>query len=648
MYSNESLNLTGQGGPASTTIDLSRGNQFFVRFPQSHGVTIYLYDKPRKILVPFTNEEGFTTFTGGKTPDQAYQVGEIYDLPSDMQQQLGMIVPDQYGFNELGQAINPQYILNLPDASGLEKLYGKSKDPNLERKIGEFLVGNSSGQKGILDSMVAQGAMTQSAVDNIKDNPLQLATYVAALAYGDYSLDDIYRDVKAKELGVNVKSFDPKLTAQQFAQTPDYAVAKNNTQLTPPMNLSFDRKLLTYPMYAIPDEAFQTLVPPVDINSQSFKEEASKIKDAYYDLLLQQLDAKTVQEKAIADDNYRLFKEQIQKKYGIQLADNAEASWGQIQQLTEQGTSRGLTDSGIFNELQDNVLASRRKTDARLRDARVSEEELKRREYYVTKASPDQIKNDLTDDEKIRWGLKPSQETLDFVNNLKTNYPDLTDEQINNIRGTLIDQNGNLRSELYGNLYTNRYNLGQNKQLAQEQTLFDKKTLETEKAYEQYTPSDNPFIRSEGNVNLPGTSPTTTQEPSTDTYKYEAPTSVSQSSSSVQNTPAGPITNWGGIPNQVSSTPTQRDLSDRYGLYNKTVYDLNTGFGFSKPEDFFSSAGVTSFNDVKLKTDYVPKFYRYNDNSTVYNAYNNQGLDYDSYIKSGGKSDFSGIEVRKR
>lgn len=48
------------------------------------------------------------------------------------------------------------------------------------------------------------------------------------------------------------------------------------------------------------------------------------------------------------------------------------------------------------------------------------------------------------------------------------------------------------------------------------------------------------------------------------------------------------------------------DLSSRYGLNKGTVYDKTTNQGFSNEQDFFKSAGVNSFNNLKFDTGYTP------------------------------------------
>lgn len=53
-------------------------------------------------------------------------------------------------------------------------------------------------------------------------------------------------------------------------------------------------------------------------------------------------------------------------------------------------------------------------------------------------------------------------------------------------------------------------------------------------------------------------------------------------------------------------TPQQQDLSDKYGIVGKAVYDKKTGKAFTTEQEFFNAAGVSSFQNVKFDTAYKP------------------------------------------
>lgn len=576
------------------TLNLQRGDQFLVRYP-STGLTVWLYDKTRNINIPFPSEQVFQLVTG-KTVQEAAANGDIYDLTDIIPNST--LIPDAKGFDSSGKLKDPVYINSTGNtattSSNPTYSYGKQRYAADKETLAMDYLGQA------LTTMKRQGGITQATFDKIAGNAENLASYLKAWLYGGYTMDDIYRDIKAQEYGISAKAIDPTKTADEYYKTGEYAAAKSNASLNAPANLwNIDPVLFNNPVFKIPNAAFTTLVPVLDINSASFKEEASKIKDAYYDLLLQQLDATTTQQKTLADDNWRIFKENISKRYGIQLSDNAMASWKQIQNLGVNYAGAHLADSGIYNEVLDRYLAERRLTDERLRENRTTEEDTKRREYYITQASPEQIKNDLTDDERQRWGLKPTQTTLDFINNLKTTYPDLTDAQINDMRNVFVDENGNLRSTLYQQLVQNRYEKSKEKQAVQEQTLEKQKLSEEEKAYAQYTKSENPFLRTEDSTNLP-TNETTPTTPDTSfatniAWNQQQQQTQQQQQQNTTYTPS------------VDATGMQ-DVSNRYGLYKNTVYDKSTGQAFSTPEIFFTASGITNkdWSKIKLDTGYTP------------------------------------------
>jgi hypothetical protein len=253
---------------------------------------------------------------------------------------------------------------------------------------------------------------------------------------------------------------------------------------------------------------------------------------------------------------------------------------------------------------------------------------------------------------------------------LATTYPGITADQIKQIKDSMIDENGNRRSTLYANLFQNRLTQTQAKTTLQEQTVQQQNDAANQKAYAPYTPSDNPFIRDTSTVTNPAapttTPPTTTNAPFS--YSNNAPGigssengSVSESDvkSALSNPNAASIAGGNSAPSNPGSsstpgisTPGIQDLSSKYGLYKGTVYNLSTGLGYSSPTDFFKESGITDFSQAKLNNSYAPSFYKYdkayngNSAATVYSGATNKPLDYNTYLKSGGTTDFSGVQTR--
>ncbi len=55
-----------------------------------------------------------------------------------------------------------------------------------------------------------------------------------------------------------------------------------------------------------------------------------------------------------------------------------------------------------------------------------------------------------------------------------------------------------------------------------------------------------------------------------------------------------------------SITPQVQDLSEKYGIVGRAVYDKKTGKAFTTEQEFFNAAGVSSFQNVKFDTAYKP------------------------------------------
>lgn len=54
------------------------------------------------------------------------------------------------------------------------------------------------------------------------------------------------------------------------------------------------------------------------------------------------------------------------------------------------------------------------------------------------------------------------------------------------------------------------------------------------------------------------------------------------------------------------TTPQQTDVSDKFGIVGKTVYDKASGQAFTTEKAFFDASGLTSFQNVKFDTAYQP------------------------------------------
>jgi hypothetical protein len=483
--------------------------------------TVYYVDVKNKTMRPFLSEQAFNNAYGGQfTLQEAESQGLIKTLsgsmlgpgmPLDIKNGSWTLHSNEGGVREDGTWKDMS--LQIGDAA-LKNRYGQPANEGL------FEAGYSA-IKGFLDLAKQDPSIGLSAqtINEIENSPDKLAFYMSAVGYGGYSITDIYKEIKRNELikGGNtqleaVKVIDPYANKTEYEKTSEGAAVKNNSFLEVPAQLfGVDSSFLDLSIFKLPDEIFQKLVQPIDWTTQASQDEAEKIMSAYHDVLLKQVDATNDRDKAIADYEYNQFKTELDKKYGIQLSDDANTAWDQLNELTSGNTNKGILDSGIHNELVDKYLQDVRKVDERMRTENKSQEEQSRRQYYLNYASPEQIQNDLTEQEKIDYGLKPDPEISQYFTyqNLKSMYPDLLDREINNYLNSIIDENGNYRSQLQQNYWSNVYQIGEEKFTLQQNKLLQDKLNEEEKAYAEFSQSE-PFKK----YNAPSQEDTTTSSTS--------------------------------------------------------------------------------------------------------------------------------------
>lgn len=369
--------------------------------------------------------------------------------------------------------------------------------------------------RDLVSIMVQTGNLAESTLDRIEDNsdPL-LAEYVSAVVYGKYSFGEIWQDLKAKELAetdpsyANVRAIDPKRKRNEFVASSDYdAILNDPTLSAKPVDALMDGEyFMNTPMGSINDDFYDELTPTFDWTDPQYRDQLDDILAEWYDLSLVQNNADTEQAKAIADDNFNVFLNRLNKNYGLKLSNNARQAWGQLQQLTETAQAGGLQGSGIHQEAQDRHLSDIRRADQFAREDKLDEKNAALRGHLLNNANEDEI-NDavvLMDSEdaaaglspdqyrSARWGLYPSDETAAFYDdeNLKKRFPNLTDKERELLRGQNIDKHGRRRSGLY------RQGIGNELEIRRSRDTFKQQELETQKAQEdarrraQHDPQD--------------------------------------------------------------------------------------------------------------------------------------------------------------
>ncbi|MFW5902988.1 MAG: hypothetical protein ACOCTT_03810, partial [archaeon] len=504
-----------------------QGDEALVRFAEEGGGGIWSVNPETKRIRPILSREAFEN-RYEMTPEEAIREGVVKTVSENYFERGAPLegfkkLSDRYGVQESGEyTLEEGEDKDRTDQQGQEfdparimNTYGKNTNERLNREAFKAVNG---GLLNWLNNMEEKdnGGISKETINSISNNPEVLATYVNALAYGDYNVNDVYRDLKRRELirqgeeeYKDIKVIDETTKASDFYKNENQKAIRQNQELIPPEDLGgIDTGLLENPIFDVPNDVYQTLVEPFDWNSKEGKEALDEIKSSYHDVILQQLEASTEQERVRAEEAYRRFQEDIEKEYGIKLSDSADKAWGKIRNLEQQITKGGIRGSGIANEMRQQYLKDVRTGNERLREAAASEEEAEEKEYLQRYGTPEEI-TALSEEEKERYGFKPSAETREFFSKekLKERYPDLSDRQIEEYRNSILDEEGNYRSKLYQDLWMNKKETREDKRTYQlgdvsydEETgeiiggrgALYKKALESEKAYEPFEKS-GPF-----------------------------------------------------------------------------------------------------------------------------------------------------------
>jgi hypothetical protein len=561
--------------------------------------TVFWVNPNTKKIIPIVSAEAFNSF---------------FDTPLD-KANIKTITVDYLGTNgTLGSANGfsmvplSQGINGTASDNDYKIAYDNINTDNLGTHYGKEVLDTDS-LKNVLEStdglfdLISKNqdfGISADVISKIKNDPNQIAFYVNALAYGGYTLADIAKDLKRKQL---IKDGDTSLSnvvvisdtknANDYYNTQAGSVAKSNPALTIPSYLgNVDTSLLNYPIFSLPEDVFKELVPTFDPNSPEGQAEMEKISTAFYDVIQQQLNAGTERDKVLADENYKLIQQDIKDRYGISLSNDATTAWNQLQTVMNNASAAGISGSGMEQETIDKQLQATRKNDMLLRKQQQSEEDSKRAEQLQKYGSPAEIAA-LSDEEKVKYGFKPSAETAAYFSaeNLRELFPTLTDEQLKAYQNSILDENGNYRSDLYQTLYKNTYGTSAGlvvpesgvqpaKKEYQETTAMQNAANAEEKAYKEYTQAD-PYSKP------------VVKEPISPVKEIKTPITESKYSNSSDSntwTTANPNAKKPAVNNNQPIVPTSTPVNSKIkikntvtgGIFETTMDDFNKSYDKSK------------------------------------------------------------------
>ncbi|KXB08344.1 hypothetical protein AKJ56_01515, partial [candidate division MSBL1 archaeon SCGC-AAA382N08] len=387
-----------------------QGDEALIRFADKEGIdegTIWLVRPDDKTIRPFWSRDAFQK-RYGKTPEEVIQEGKVktvtnnylsddailgdYDLQKDKRAVGESGTYQRTKEEEERAADNQQQGQNQGQEEGTEfdptkimNTYGEKSNEALNKQTFKFV------DKGIFNWLKKMGkenngGISDETIKQISNDQDTVATYVNALAYGDYNVSDIYRDIKRRELKrqgqdeyKDMKVIDEATKASDFYNKPENQDIRTNPDLDMPDSLGdIDSSLLDNPVFDIPDDVYKTLVQPFDWNSKEGREALDQIKSAYHDVLLQQLDAKSEQQKALADKAYQDFVEQTERNYGIKLSNDTMKAWNKINNLDKQARNMGIGSSGIAREMKQQYLQDVRAGQKRMKENKARKMEAQR------------------------------------------------------------------------------------------------------------------------------------------------------------------------------------------------------------------------------------------------------------------------------
>lgn len=462
---------------------------------------LYWVDNKNKIAQPFQSANAAAAFMTKAT-------GQTY-TPADIQAATTTVGYDFFSIGGIalqsGTAAlitndgnNPITQTNPPasGASTTPSTYGATPTEQSNTSGWQMMMG--------LLNVFSKAGISTGTIDKIKNDPNEMTLMMSALSYGGYAPADIFRELKRYEGAAagdtslaGMVVIDPNKTAVDFKKTPGYSATVNDARLRVPQKIAdIDSSVLELPVYQLPDEVFTNLKQGYDIQSPEFQAEMDKVKTLIYDAQDQLLSAQTQQDYQVAQANYKQLQSDVAESYGIQLSNNAFDAFNQINTVGKSASSVGLYGSGIMDEAIDRTLSATRKNDQLQRNAQLKEEDKNKANYYQSKATAAEISG-LTPEERLKYGLTPSQEAINFysIENLRKQYPDTPDSILQQYANSVIDTSTGTplyRSTLWSTMYANKLGNTQSKTSYQQENVQDKYKLANERAMRQYDVSD-PF-----------------------------------------------------------------------------------------------------------------------------------------------------------
>lgn len=546
----------------------------------------------------YDGEKGLKMYDGQGGPDlveystldgHKLKGGESYVGSDGLTYTEGQPIPN--GTSSTSPSYNPD--TGLPSAGFT---FGKTSNPTAE----SIAIGTRDATLNLAKQPTSGSSLTPEFIQKISQDPLLMSFYVSALAYGGYSMSDVYNDMYRIQQGENgdvsmqnLSLISPTQPKSVYIQSTEgaAAVAKGSTILPPSDGMRSPDSAISKYVAGIPESLFNEQNKPPEFGTPAWYAAIADVKTGYFDLLTQQASASTEQEKAAADYNMSQFNNQVSTYLGILLSNNSTQAWKQIQNLDQDAANRGIQGSGIENKSIDDTLKTARLNDTRNRANSLNQLEQEQAAVMKSSGSATQIAN-LTPEQRQAWGLTPSAEVSNkySIASIKALDPSMTDAQAQAYRDKIIDENGNYRSTLYQNQYSNQYALNYHtppanqsrqdyQQSVLEQNAINAKTAH-DKEFSITNDPNSPSFLAKPASQTPTNPPITNTVVPTNTQTVKSPAVTPTATSSVTPPSTQPTKSIYGGPSIVDylvSTGAASDINSRATLAKQNGIAYNPG-----------------------------------------------------------------------
>jgi len=486
----------------------ANGNDAIVTIQGDNSQQIFFVDQVNKQLVPFSSMQSamnyFSTVAGRQVSAEEIN-SSLSQVPSSVLSPGGGLdgfvpVNPVNGFDEQGRLVNP-----APSNANIQARYNKPVDQNSEMRAYTALDGFAK----LLQNAGLGSTVTPQEITKLISDPTTMSFYINALAYGGYSLQDVYQDM-ARRQAIDNGQGDKVMNSFPISSAVDAKTYKasdkyKNVQSNPTLNISpsiagIDSSMLNNPVLSLPDSAFSLISPLSNPDSPEFRAQMEQYKSATYQVALQMSEAANESDhtKALAD--WKTLKEEIQARLGITLSDNAIQAWNQIDNFTSQAGMANLGGSGMAEQKIDEFLKQQMGVNKSMRSVYASQQDAVKESYYQNYASPTEIAALIASDpQKAKdWGLVPTDAAKAYmtIENLTKLFPGTPGEDLQAIINKHLDPSGNNYSKIYSNYAANKYDIIGKQNLASATDVMQASQNKAADALAQFSDPNNSFLKS--------------------------------------------------------------------------------------------------------------------------------------------------------